>query len=269
MRLATVLQTTSEPAPRLLALAVGGMAALAAGWAWDAHRRAEEERMAHRTLVEVLLNALSADEPATARHSRRVADLAFALAGEARLPRRPTAVLRVAALLHDLGKMDDRFFDIVHSSRPLSPAQRREMEMHPVEGAHILEPLDRIFPGVRAAVEHHHECWDGGGYPGELRGEAIPLAARIISVADVFDAMTQPRTYRGPLPTAEALGEIRRGAGTKFDPRVVALLDRPRLVARWEEIARRGLEEERRAAAAGTDPHGDAEMALAGGTASG
>lgn len=264
MRLTTLMQTTQEPSPRLLALAVGGMAALAAGWAWDANRRSEEERMAYRTLVEVLLNALSADEPATARHSRRVADLAYAVGEEMRLPRDPRAILRVGALLHDLGKMDDRFFDIIHSSKKLSPEQRSEMEEHPAEGGHILEPLDRVFPAVRAAVEGHHESWDGSGYPRGLRGEEIPLAARIISVADVFDALTQPRPYRGPLPTDEALAELRRGSGTKFDPRVIALLDRPRLRARWDEIARKGLEEEARAAANPHSVHGDAARAMKG-----
>jgi ribonuclease P protein subunit RPR2 len=258
MRLATMMQTTHEPAPRLLALAVGGMALLGAGWAWDARRRAEEERLAHRTLVDVLLNALSADEPETARHSRRVADLAYSLAREARLSTAETAVLRVAALLHDLGKMDDRFFDIVHSARRLTAEQRREMEQHPVESAEILGPLERIFPGIRAAVESHHECWDGSGYPHGLAGEEIPLAARIISVADVFDALTQPRAYRGPLPLEEARAEIHRGAGTKFDRRIVALLDRPRLRREWEEIVPRGRQEEARAAAAGTDVHDDA-----------
>ena len=98
-------------------------------------------------------------------------------------------------------------------------------------------------------MESHHERWDGGGYPQHLSGAQIPLESRIISVADVFDALTQPRSYREPLPQADALEEIRKGSGTKFDPDVVIRLERPTVWREWERVALRGQREERRIAA--------------------
>src|SRR3712207_1960886 len=160
-------------------------AAGAVGTAWllDAYRRTAEARVTHRILVDVLLNALTADDAITARHSRRVADLSYALARECGMSRRELATLRVAALLHDMGKIDDRFFHIVHSRDPLSEEERAEMEFHPHLSARILNPLEPIHPGITEVVGSHHECWDGGGYPKCLRGEQIPLGARIIAVA--------------------------------------------------------------------------------------
>jgi putative nucleotidyltransferase with HDIG domain len=218
-----------------------------AAWAGDARRRRQRNRRLHRTLVDLLLNAITSGDAATARHSRRVANLTDALADPVGLGREERATLRVASLLHDMGKIDDRFFDIVHSHGPLSPEQRAEIKEHPHESADILDPLERIHPGITAMVSSHHECWDGSGYPDGLKGEAIPLGARLIAVADVFDALSQPRPYRGPLPADEVRKKIREGSGRQFDPRVVALVDRPGVWAQWTEVARQGCAEEARA----------------------
>ncbi|HYJ78259.1 MAG TPA: HD domain-containing phosphohydrolase [Longimicrobiaceae bacterium] len=226
------------------ALASAGV--VSAAWAADAARRAQGGRHLHRTLVELLLNALTVDEPATARHSRRVADLAFALARARGMGRRARATLRVAALLHDLGKIDDRFFHILHSRRRLSARERAEIEFHPEQSARILEPLESLHPGIQRIVASHHERWDGSGYPAGTAGEKIPLASRIISLADAFDAVTQPRGYSEPVPAAKALGMLRRGAGKQFDPELVRLLDAPALREEWGGIARKGLADERR-----------------------
>jgi HD-GYP domain-containing protein (c-di-GMP phosphodiesterase class II) len=237
-----------SPRPRgTLVRGVLAGAGILAAWAADARRRDREKRLMHRTLIDLLLNALTADDPLTARHSRRVANLTDALADARRMRRRERATLRVASLLHDMGKIDDRFWDIIHSRTPLTAEQRAEIKNHPHESAHILGPLERIHPGITCIVSSHHECWNGSGYPQGLRGEEIPLAARMIAVADSFDAMVQPRTYKNPMPLEDALGKLRDGSGSQFAPEVVRLLEDPAVWRRWEEIARAGQEDERRA----------------------
>ncbi len=226
----------------LLAAGVLGVA-----WAADAYRTRERNRLLHRMLVDLLLNAITAGDAATARHSRRVANLTDALAEPLGMGREERATLRVASLLHDMGKIDDRFFDIVHSHGPLTPEQRAQIRAHPDESAYILEPLERIHPGITQIVSSHHECWDGSGYPEGREGGRIPLGARVIAVADVFDALTQRRAYRDPLPPEEVLGRIREGSGRHFDPGVVRLLRRPEVWREWTKVARTGLEEERAA----------------------
>lgn len=234
-----------ETAPLVVGTALATAGLVGAAWWEDARRRKRHASRLHRTTVDLLLNALSAGDPVTARHSRRVADLADAAAAAYHLGRSRHATLRVAALMHDLGKIDDRFFPILHSCDPLSKEERQKIEEHPHEGADILRPLERIHPGISEIVEAHHECWDGEGYPRGLKGEEIPLPARIISVADVFDALTQPRSYHEPLPVDEAIEKIRASAGTRFDPAVVEGVRAPRVMERWRRIARRGREEER------------------------
>jgi putative nucleotidyltransferase with HDIG domain len=184
-------------------LAAAGV--VAAAWGMDAMRRERTAAQLHRDMVEILLNALTAGDPVTARHSRRVADLSYALAQAAGMHGAELRTLRIAALLHDMGKIDDRFFHIIHSRKPLTRQQRAEIKGHPHESAHILAPLETEHPGIQQIVSSHHECWDGSGYPRGLQDAEIPLGARIISVADAFDAMTQPRKYRDALPLEKAL----------------------------------------------------------------
>lgn len=213
-------------------------------WGLDARRRSHRSALVHRTMVELLLNTLCAGDPVTARHSRRVADLTDAIGRTYRLGREGRALLRVGALLHDLGKLDDHVSPLVHTHRRLSESERDRIEEHPNEGADILHPLESIHPGIGLIVESHHERWDGRGYPQGLSGERIPLESRIISVADVFDAMTQPRTYHEGIEVEAALDALREDAGSKFDPEVVARVGRPDVWAQWSEIARVGRREE-------------------------
>jgi putative nucleotidyltransferase with HDIG domain len=236
---------------RMLALA--GLVAL--GWLVDARRRDRRLRTTHRILVDLLLNALTADDATTARHSRRVADLSYELACSLRMRGREVATLRVAALLHDLGKIDDRFWHLLHSGERLTPEQRAMMQQHPDESARILRPLESVHPGILTIVSSHHEHWDGGGYPDGLRGEGIPLAARVIALADVFDALTQPRSYRDPLPVEKVFAKLREGAGRQFDPRLVERVLDGALAARWTDIARGDLSEDGESAAPGRKAH--------------
>ena len=225
----------------------GVAAALAAAWAVDAYRRSNAYRSTRRIMVDVLLNALTADDAITARHSRRVADLSFALAQRCGMSRSERATLRVGAILLDMGKIDDRFFHIVHSRDPLSEEDRTEMEFHPHLSARILEPLEPILPGITDIVASHHESWDGDGYPKGCGGEEIPLGARIIAVADAFDAMTQPRAYKEGMPVPEAFERLRRGSGHQFDPGLVELVHSYPVQEQWVEIACNGQLDERRA----------------------
>ena len=225
---------------------IAGIAVVAAAWVADSFRRSRRERVTHRILVDVLLNALTADDAITARHSRRVADLSFALAQRYGMGRRELATLRVGALLHDMGKIDDRFFHIVHSRDPLSEEERTEMEFHPHLSARILEPLEPIHPGIADVVASHHECWDGSGYPCGRANVDIPVEARIIALADVFDAMTQPRSYKDAMPVEEAMEKLDEGCARQFDPHLVNLVQSDRVLDRWIEIAHQGLDDELR-----------------------
>lgn len=127
--------------------------------------------------------------------------------------------LRVAALVHDLGKIQ---VDpaVLNKPGPLTPEEWEQIRQHPIHGANILRPVPALA-SVIPAVLHHHERWDGKGYPQGLAGEQIPLPARIIAVADAFDAMLTERPYRPALTEEEALHELERGAGGQFDPEVV------------------------------------------------
>lgn len=237
---------------RRVMLATAGVVSLA--WLVDAMRREAGAAQLHRDMVDILLNALTAGDPVTARHSRRVADLSYALAVSMGVRGRELRTLRIAALLHDMGKIDDRFFHIVHSRKPLTDRQRAEIKSHPHESAHILAPLETAHPGIQRIVSSHHECWDGSGYPQGLEGTSIPLSARIISLADAFDAMTQPRKYRDALPMETALAELWDGAGTQFDPALVKAAGADPVHTEWKKIARRDLFAER-SGPNGISPH--------------
>jgi HD-GYP domain-containing protein (c-di-GMP phosphodiesterase class II) len=242
------IRTHSDPPPLWLlgAAAVATFGSVGAAWYNDARRRDKTSKKLRRVMVDVLLNALNAGDAYTERHSRRVADLTDVLACTFGLDAERKARLRVASLLHDMGKIDDRFFHILHSCGRLSPAERTKIKQHPHESAYILTPMERVYPGITYIVESHHECWDGGGYPRGLKGEEIPLEARIISVADVFDAMSQPRAYKDPRSVEQVLHDIRGGSGERFDPGVIAMLERPDVLRAWTRIAERGHEHERR-----------------------
>lgn len=170
------------------------------------------------------VQAIDAKDPYTAQHSTRVAFFAQAIAKELGLPVDHVECIRRAALLHDVGKIavPGR---ILNKPGPLTPEEYRLIQQHPVESVKIISGIDQYRKYI-SGVRHHHERLDGKGYPDGLSGSAVPLDARIIAVADAFEAMTSHRAYRSKLPTEEALRRMREGAGTQFDPIVVEALGR-------------------------------------------
>jgi len=171
--------------------------------------------------VAALLAALELRHPGTCRHAERVADLALNLTAIASPELAARDGLGHAYLLHDIGKLGIPDAILLKSGR-LTPGETRIVRTHTRLGEELVRRLRFLGPLVREVVGCHHERWDGDGYPRQLAGTGIPLAARIFSVVDAFDAMTHARPYRDAMPAEEAVVEIERCSGTQFDPQVVA-----------------------------------------------
>jgi putative nucleotidyltransferase with HDIG domain len=154
-------------------------------------------------------------------HGARVAALAEPLAHRLGWDEERVASLRVGGLLHDIGKVSVRR-EVLLKSGPLTLEERDEIRRHPRAGAQLVLPLRRARHAL-PYVLFHHEWWDGSGYPTGIRGRSIPVEARVLAVADAFDAMTSPRPYRHALSRERALAEIDACAGTQFDPHVAEL----------------------------------------------
>lgn len=171
-------------------------------------------------LIESLVRALESRDTYTAGHSQRVSDLAAGLASELRLPASDCTAIHIAGDLHDIGKIGIPD-GILLKSGALSAAEREIIQTHPVIGFEILKGVDGLEQ-VALMVRHHHERFDGQGYPDGLQGDGIPLGARILAIADSYDAMTSNRTYRPVKSPSEALSELWRERGRQFDPYLVA-----------------------------------------------
>jgi signal transduction histidine kinase len=167
-----------------------------------------------------MADAIDQRDPYTADHSRRVAEMAVLIAEKMGINERDIERLRLAARMHDIGKIGIGN-DVLHKPGKLTDAEWELMRSHPVIGEQLLKPY-RQFRHETALVRHHHERWDGRGYPDNLRGKTIPMGARVICVADSYDAMTSSRPYRPGMSRQHAIEEIRNGALTQFDPQVVA-----------------------------------------------
>ncbi len=154
-------------------------------------------------------------------HGARVAALAEPVALQLGWDRERIQTLRFAAPLHDVGKVKVRP-QLLGKPGPLTLEELAEIRRHPAAGARLVLPLRRFHEAL-PYVLFHHERWDGRGYPAGLRGHRIPVEARLLAIADAFDAMISPRPYRRPLAHEQALAEVEQGAGTQFDPRAADL----------------------------------------------
>jgi len=205
-----------------------------------ATREAEQASRLHLATVEALATAIDAKDQTTHCHVRRVQIFAAGLGKLFDLTECELAALDAGALLHDIGKLavPDH---ILNKPGPLTPAEFERTKVHTVVGAEILGRVDFPFPVV-PIVKHHHERWDGRGYPDGLRGELIPLTARIMSVVDCFDSVREDRPFRSGMTREQAIELLHKGSGTHFDPTVVERFIE-HLPQFEQEIAMRGLDE--------------------------
>ena len=182
-------------------------------------KAAHENHLLFLNSVRMLAAAIDAKDPYTRGHSERVARYAIGIGKNLSLPERDMRNLRISALLHDVGKIgiDDR---ILRKPGALSDEEFEVMKQHPAKGAAIMSGVAQlidIIPGMK----YHHEKWSGGGYPDGLEGEQIPMQARIVAIADTFDAMTTNRPYQKAMELGYVVEKIKSFGGTRFDPRVV------------------------------------------------
>ena len=172
-----------------------------------------------RDAVVSLVSALAAKDPVTRDHTERCSWYTAELAAELGLGEEEVSVVRLASLLHDIGKLVVPV-EVLCKPGPLTEEEWVQMRQHPTTALHILSPIESTANAV-PAILHHHEHFDGSGYPGGLAGDDIPMASRILLVADAFDAMTTDRPYRKAMPIKAAIEELKRHRGGQFDPEVV------------------------------------------------
>jgi diguanylate cyclase (GGDEF)-like protein/putative nucleotidyltransferase with HDIG domain len=196
-------------------------------------RHVEEIAALNMRTIEALALAIEAKDHTTHRHLQRVRTYAVEMVKAMQLPDDVMEAVRAAALLHDIGKLAVPEH-IINKPGRLTPEEFEKMKVHPLVGAEILERVAFPYP-VAPIVRSHHERWDGTGYPDGLKGEEIPIGARILAVIDCLDALASDRQYRPALPLDKAMGAVQEKAGTWFDPKVVETL---RLHCKeWEKVA--------------------------------
>ena len=178
-----------------------------------------EDLESARDVIYTLALAIEANDPYTRGHSERVADYASRLAGRMGLSEGQADVIHNAGILHDVGKIGISE-TILQKPGPLTNEELVSVQDHPVIGEKICKPL-RSANTLLTVIRHHQERYDGGGYPDGLKGDEIPMEARLISVADAYDAMTSPRPYRPPMSHRQVLDILRREAGKQWDPDIV------------------------------------------------
>jgi response regulator RpfG family c-di-GMP phosphodiesterase len=201
---------------------LGELADLAATVLVERDQRVRAEEMG-TAAVDVLARAVDMRDDYTGRHSAQVGELARRVSERLGMTSAEIVLLECAARLHDIGKLGVPD-TILRKPGPLDEGEWAIMRRHPEWGADMVSSV----PGLEQLgmlVAAHHERWDGGGYPDGLAGEAIPLASRVISVCDAYEAMVSRRPYRAPLSERRALAELMDGAGSQFDPQVVAAVD--------------------------------------------
>ncbi|MFJ9416097.1 HD-GYP domain-containing protein [Streptomyces sp. NPDC101227] len=188
-------------------------------WVFAQYHR---ERAAHQATIRALVQAVDIKDRYTRGHSERVGRASVMIARELGMAEDRMEVLRFAGILHDVGKLGVPT-RLLRKDGPLTPAERGIIELHPEYGHEIVRGIG-FLGEARAAILHHHERLDGRGYPYGLSGQQIPECARVVAVADAFDAMTSTRSYSRARPVPAAVAELRRCAGSQFDPRMVRAL---------------------------------------------
>ena len=192
----------------------------------EVHKANLELQNTNRELLQLMVKSIEARDPYTSGHSRRVQHYSTIIARSLGLSEKEVEQVGRAALLHDVGKIYEKYAPILRKADKLSPDEWATMQEHPLDGASLVATMSGL-KDVVPAIRHHHENWDGSGYPDGLVGESIPLAARIISFADTIDAMTSERPYRQPLTEAQVRAEIIRCRGRQFDPHLADRLVSP------------------------------------------
>jgi len=171
-----------------------------------------------RELLEVMVKSIEARDPYTSGHSLRVRMLSRAIALELGLPVRQLEEIETAALLHDVGKIHEEFAPLLRKESRLTPEETALMQTHAEKSAELVGIVSKFRGAIQESVRHHHERWDGQGYPVGLAGNDIPLGSRIILISDTIDAMTTDRPYRKRLSLDLVIAELQKCKGTQFDP---------------------------------------------------
>jgi len=178
-------------------------------------------KKANLETIKVLSEAIEAKDRYTQGHCSRVSCYACDLGADMGMSQEELESLMAGALLHDIGKLGIKE-DILNKNGPLDPFEWLEVQAHPVVGAKIVKGIEYLTAAAEI-IRHHHERWDGGGYPDGKKGVVIPTSARIVGIADAFDALTSERPYRPAKPQDEALAVMRENRGTQFDPEILDL----------------------------------------------
>lgn len=193
-------------------------------------------REANADLLKALIKAIETRDPYTSGHSLRVSFLARRIAEILGLPRRAAERIEQAALLHDIGKIESAYAEILGKPDALTPEERSVIQSHVTKGESVLRNLSSFPEEVMLTVRHHHEREDGRGYPDGLSGDKIPVGARIVAVCDAVDAMLSDRPYRKALSVAEVLQQLREHAGRQFAPHIVEALLKSDLISEYAEM---------------------------------
>jgi len=191
---------------------------------------------ANKDLLRVLIKAIETRDPYTSGHSVRVSVLARAIAEDMALPGPRVDAVETAALLHDIGKIDGIYADLISKPHGLSSEERSIIRTHATKGADFLQSLSSFNEEIIKGVRHHHERFDGRGYPQGLAGSDIPLVSRIIMLCDSVDAMLSDRPYRRALPLPAVETELQRCTGDQFDPEIVAVVLEKRTLLRAAQL---------------------------------